>query len=230
MGGNSQMLKVPAAGLDIVVLVNRHDVSGILLTNKILDACLPDLEPIRKARDSFVTGTFRSPRTGRVIQLFGKDGQQIASIDGCDLPFESAHDGTLRPTSRASYLKQAVTLAGDPGQPVWIGFSDFGNLDELVPVEPTEDSRAFPLAGRYRSDATGIEATIVETGNGSIINTVGRFGSVAYHLDALADGVWRTRSTSPMAWGGIVSFERDGLGFRFSTPCTWALRFRRVPA
>ena len=44
-GGNSQMLKVPAARLDvIVVMLNRRDIWGMRLTERILDACIPELE------------------------------------------------------------------------------------------------------------------------------------------------------------------------------------------
>src|ERR1700722_10711418 len=47
LGGNAQMLKVPEAGLDVVVLSNRQDVSSIELVNKILDCVLPDAEPVK---------------------------------------------------------------------------------------------------------------------------------------------------------------------------------------
>jgi hypothetical protein len=71
IGGNAQMLKVPAAALDIVVLVNRGDAKATLLANKIIDACLGGLSPIKEPFSGpFVTGTFRSPATGRVLRLF----------------------------------------------------------------------------------------------------------------------------------------------------------------
>jgi len=41
MGSSAQMLKVPAAGLDVTVMVNRHDVSAAVLADKILDAACP---------------------------------------------------------------------------------------------------------------------------------------------------------------------------------------------
>ena len=41
LGANAQMVKVPAAGLDVAVLVNRHDVSSSVLADRVLDACLP---------------------------------------------------------------------------------------------------------------------------------------------------------------------------------------------
>lgn len=227
MGGNSQMLKVPAVGLDVVVMVNRHDVFGIALANKILDACLPRLEPIRSTADErFVTGTFRSSRTGRVIQLFAKDRQQIASIDGFDYPVVLHEGGVFRTVPWLSHFKQAVTVVGDPEKPVGIRLSDVGNLDEFVPVEPLEKPDIEGIAGVYRSLATGTEATIFDANDGARLSTVGRFGSAVYRLECLGDHIWRAQ---PIDWmrGGIVSFDRDGRTFRFSSQRTWALTFRR---
>jgi len=108
MGGNAQIVKVPSAGLDVVVMVNRQDVSAALLTNRILAACIPGLSPLENASQvSFAAGTFRSPTTDRVIQLYGKDGQQIAAIDGVDLPVVASDDGALRPLPPLVSLSKA---------------------------------------------------------------------------------------------------------------------------
>src|SRR5262249_32209741 len=50
IGGNSQMIKVPAAKLDISIGVNRADVSGTALALKVIDACVEGLaaEPEKK--------------------------------------------------------------------------------------------------------------------------------------------------------------------------------------
>jgi CubicO group peptidase (beta-lactamase class C family) len=69
-GFNAQLLKVPAAGLDIVVMVNRDDQSAFDLGNRILDACLPELEAVHEPATTIaVNGAFRSPQTGRVVEL-----------------------------------------------------------------------------------------------------------------------------------------------------------------
>jgi D-aminopeptidase len=226
VGSSTQMLKVPAAGLNVVVMVNRGDVWAPLLVNKILDACLPGLDPSKEPfKGPFATGIFRSPTTGRVIQFFAKEGQQIASVDGMDMLVEPDDDGVLWPEGISPFFKQALTLVGDREKPASIRFSDVGNLDDLAPVRPVSKPNVGAIAGRYRSDTTGIEATISDTEDGPRMITVGRFGSTAYVLECLADGVWRVKSRE--FGDGILSFEGDVAAFRFSNYFTRSLPFRR---
>lgn len=224
------MLKVPSVGLDVVIIVNRADVSGLLLANKILDACLPGLDSAREAaRGPHAAGTFCSPRTGRVIQLFTQAGQQMASIDGMDMPVEPDDDGVWWPVGVfQGYTKQAISLHGDRLQPNAIRLSDFGNRDELTRVEPPGVADDRIIAGQYRSDGTGVDATVSPTSDGARLITVGRFGAAEFRLACLAEGIWRARSVGRMPWGGILSFAKDGATFRFNTFRTWALPFRRT--
>ena len=235
-GANSQMLKVAAAGLDIAIMVNRHDVSASLLADKILDTCLPGLEPVKTVTNrSLPTGLFRSPATGRVIQ-FGiadvrtswikKVGQPIASIDGTDTPLEPDDDGVFRASGCLSYMKLGVTLMGKRGHPTSIRFSDYGNLDDLVLVPPVETPDTGAIAGRYRSELTGTQLTILEGEGGATMSSVGRFGSAQFTLECLAQGTWR--ATNPAtAYGIILLFDGNNAGLRVSSVRTRMLPFRR---
>jgi CubicO group peptidase (beta-lactamase class C family) len=229
MGCNSHIVKVPAAELDIVVLVNRHDVMSIWYANEIIDAYLPPLDPMEKNDENpFSTGIFRSPKTGRVIQLLVKDGQQIASIDGLDMPFESNGPGVLRPLSWLSLYKVSLSLSGDCEAPAAIQFNEFGNVDELIAAPPAESGDAGSIVGRYRSEITGTEATISVADERPVLRTVGRFGSALFELECLAIDLWRAQAAGPMPWGGILIFDRGRKGFRFNSSRTWALSFRLV--
>jgi D-aminopeptidase len=229
MGGNSQMLKVPGAGLDIVIMANRHDVLGMLLVDRILDACLPDLDPVGEASASPpVSGVFRSPTTGRIIQLFDKDGLQIASIDGDDLPFVPDDDGTLRPAAIWAFIKHEVRLAGDVAKPRSIEFSDFGTRDDLIKEPPPLPDSVTGILGTYRSETTATQAAIGQLDDGPRLTTVGRFGSATYRLECLADRIWRAKALGVMQWGGVLSFDPDGAAFRYTTSRTRSLIFRRI--
>jgi CubicO group peptidase (beta-lactamase class C family) len=229
MGCNSYMIKVPAAALDVVVLVNRHDVIGILLANRILDVCVPGLQPLREPfRGPFSRGLFRSPRTGRVVELLEKDGQQLVAIDGMDTPFEPDEHGVLRPIAWLSFFKQAVTLFGNSATPAAIQLDDFGNVDDFVAVEPASDADVSSITGRYRSGSTGTDATISIVNGRAQLRTVGRFGSSEFSVDALGDTLWRVKCAGPMPWGGILTFEPGASAFRFTSQRTWSLRFERV--
>jgi D-aminopeptidase len=229
MGSNAQMLKVPAAKLDVVVLANRHDVQSMQLVTQILDACLPDLEPAVDGSDHpFVSGTFRSAATGRVVQLIAKDQEQIVSVDGFDLPFVHRADGSLHPASIWSFLKRSVKLTGDPAHSTSIYLDDFGNRDEFVRVQLPTSRSLDELAGRYRAPTAQVEALICETANGWRFVTTGQFGSAPYDLECIGESVLRARPATPMNLGGIVSFDRDRQGFRFFSYGTRALPFHRV--
>jgi D-aminopeptidase len=233
-GSSSQMLKVPAAGLDLVVLINRNDVSAPVLADRILKACLPGSEAARPPSNGrFAAGTYRSPTTGRVIQLAAAPSPyvangaalQIAAIDTGELPVEPCADGALRPAGAYDFMKLAVTLIGDPQTPSAVRLSDFGDVDELLPAPPAEDVDVGAIAGRYRADGAGVEATISATDDGARLTTVTAFGSAEFTLEQIAAGLWRARSTGLMPWGGILSF--DPAGFRFSSFRTPGLPFRR---
>lgn len=229
MGGNAEMLKVSSAGLDVVIMTNRHDKFAILLAEKILDACLLDLDPVKESVSSLLaSGIFRSPTSGRVVQLFNKQGHRFASIDGIDMPVEPNESGELWPTGIWRYVKQGVTLEGNSPNPPSIRLSDFGNIDELAAVKPVDEPNVGAIAGHYRADAIAIEATISDTPEGPRLRTVGQLGSTAFPLECLADGIWRARSKDPMSWGGILAFDNVGARFRFSTFRTWSVIFRRV--
>jgi len=223
LGSNAQMLKVPAADLDVVVLVNRQDVYSTLLVNAILDCCLPGLQPFEERQTSaVVTGTFRSPRTGRIVQLFPHPGGgQVCSIDGADVHVAPDSAGVLRSTPMFSHFKMAVELL-----PKSIRLLDYGNVDELLALEPVARPDASRIAGRYRSDTTGTEVHIA----GALMRTMGRFGASEHELQCLAEGVWRSTNVNKMMAppSGFVSFPADYDGFEFTNMLTRALKFRRV--
>jgi CubicO group peptidase (beta-lactamase class C family) len=230
LGSNTQMLKVPRAGLDVEVMVNSsRDVFGVVLATQILDACLPALDPVKRLFSGpSVTGTFRSPTTGRVVQLFGGGGQQLGTIGANEIPFEPDDRGVLRPGALYDYMKLEITMLGDPEKPASIRLSDFGNTDELVRLSPPARPDASAIAGRYLSATTGTHISIVPTDEGARLSATGRYGSMVYDLECLAQGVWRTKPTNPGFLGGLLSFDRDAAVFRYSNLLTRDLPFRRV--
>lgn len=227
MGANAIMLKLPAARLDLIVMVNRHDLVGITLAHKILDACLPQLDPVPEPAPHFVSGVFRSRLTGRVIRLFGREGQQFASIDGMEMPVARGADDVLRPVGVHGFLKLEIALQGDPASPAFVKLSDFGNADQLIAV-PSRTSAAADLAGTYCCRAAGIDTTIQLVGDELLLTAMSRFGTAHYRLEPLAVGVWRARpEVGAMRADATVSFEDDFSGFRFSTHTTRSLPFAR---
>jgi D-aminopeptidase len=230
-GGNVQMLKVPSAALDVIVMVNRQDVWAFTLVGKILDTCLPALEPIRSPSvRPLVTGTFRSPASGRIIQLYDKNGQQIAAMGAAELPLEADDSGVFRCT----YLetKETIKLIGDRAHPDGILLGEFGNVDELTRAREASASDGAEIIGRYRAEATGIEATIAGAKTDLRLVTAGAFGSVTYQLECIAENIWRAKTASATRigfLGGVLAFDGTKESFLFSSYLTWSLTFRRDP-
>lgn len=242
-GATAQMVKVPGAQFDVIVMVNRGDADADSLARKILDACLPNLEPPRIAPDTPpVTGIFRSRCTGRVLHLFKyekaptesagvyADGTWLCSLDGHYVPVEWNDTGSIQSRSDISIFKLTMSAVGDAAAPSAILLSDFGNVDELSALTVNAGASAGSLLGRYRSTATRTEATIAWTDEGLTLTTVGRFGDARHKLTPLTDGVWQTaalkRLTRP-PWG-LVTLDRDGGGFTFSTTLTRNVHFQLV--
>lgn len=227
LGSNAHILKVPACGLDIIIMVNREDVSSWGRTYDILDACIPGLEPKKKPFNGpFVTGVYRSERTGRVIRLFARNGQQLGSVgDYSDLSFVPDELGVLRPTKAALHPnKYTIGLVGNRESPEALRYGDYGNVDELTVVPPAENGDLASIEGHYHSDSTGIDVTISERG----MRTVGRFGELHYGLECLAKDIWRAKVANTLApfLSGTLSFDAEG--FRFWSFGSRGLPFRRI--
>jgi len=234
-GGSAQMLKVPNADLDVVVLTNRYDAWAMLLTERVLDACLPFLDPIREAIHSRASGTLRSPTTGRVIQLvasstfpWNRGANQFVSIDGLDMPLEYDEDRKLWCVRTFGFAKQTLALMGNADEPASIRLTGFGNVDEFFTIPAADElTGGAEMVGTYRSRSTCTEATITECGGGVRLCTVGKFGSAEFSLECLAKHTWRARSIGAMPWGGILSFDAHGSGFHYSNFFNRSLFFER---
>jgi D-aminopeptidase len=229
MGTNAHLLQVPAAGLDIMVIANRHDVASSLLAGEILDACLPHLaSPKRVDNRPFATGVFRAPNTGRVVSLRAQEDRQIVSIDGMEMVVQPRESGALHPTGLMAFLRQSFELVGDPVAPTAIRFNDFGNVELCAAVAPSL-SAGEALQGLYRSASTDSEMQILRTSEGLEAGSTGRFGGVTYQGKPLADRIWQLVPASDAAqWGGTLSFSPDYGEFRLSSWSNWAMPFRRV--
>ena len=222
MGGNSQMLKVPSVGLDVVIMVNRGDVLGIELVDEILAACLPGIEPEREVpRIPCVTGVFQSAQTGRVVQLFARDERQMALIDGTEMPMQPDASGVLHSAGMFEHFQYSIAVRQGG-----LRLTHYGTTDELSPVDATSAARVEAIVGRYRSDTIGIEVTISVADGAPCMATAGRFGPAHYRLEHIAAHIWRARAPNPTPRDPVLSFDRDG--FRYTSDRTWTLPFRRI--
>lgn len=227
LGNNSQMIRVPEAGLDLVVLVNRHDVSSADLAGKVLDACLGAGFRPSCSTPNRATGLFRSPTTGRVIQLYVKQEKQMAMVDGAvDWELDSREDQTLRPKPSA-FWHFALKAHGNPDRPDSIRYECFGSTDELFPIPTSPESERKSISGEYRANTVGVSISVTADPEAGCMRTQGQFGSERYRLEGLGERLWRVRPTGTTLWSGILSVDPAGAALTISTSRNWRLTFRR---
>ncbi|NIJ39377.1 CubicO group peptidase (beta-lactamase class C family) [Sphingopyxis panaciterrae] len=207
MGGNSQMIKMPDAGLDISIGVNRADVSGVTLALKVIDACVEGLAPQPDKQEyAKRTGTFVSMADGRVIALSAADDMQMMSVDGgAPTPVSPDAEGTLHLPDAAAFLQQRLRLDGNS-----LIFSDFGNEDVLSEIETDSEAKLGDRAGAYRSEALDATFTLMEDSDGARGRMHGRHGWADYMLTPVTTDIWRIEQTVFAAVSGILTLATDG--------------------
>lgn len=208
MAGNSQMIKVPAAGLDISIATNRADVSAADLANRIIDSCIEGLGPApRPATGGAREGVFVSARSGRVLKLAALGEMQAMALDGGPpLPLFEAEEGGLTLPPIMSFFRQEVAIEDD-----CVRLTEFGTEDVFEAQASAPGASADLPKGRYRSDAA--RATLeVGGGNGAFqLVAAGDHGRVRYRLDPIAPNLWQATPAGPFAaLGAIVRAGPDG--------------------
>jgi CubicO group peptidase (beta-lactamase class C family) len=225
MGGNSQMIKVPSAKLDISIAVNRSDLVGAMLANEIIDACVEGLDPLpetpkadeakteeasAKAAEAKVSDRyFTSQRTGRVLGLSSQNKMQLLSVDGMPgFPVTPDAAGVLRLPPMMSFMKQFATPEGTS-----LRFSDFGTEEVFTELEHKPDAKLGEHAGTYDAPMIDIQATFMQSEEGAQLRTTGRYGTASYKLEPITDRIWKAINMGPFqVIQFIVTFDEDGRG------------------
>jgi len=228
-GGNSQMIRVPAAKLDITIAVNRADANAIELANRVIDACIDGLEaePAAAASEAAASpAIYLSERSGRVIQLSSLGAMSLVSVDGgMPMPIVHHQAGAWRLAPMFSLLKYLFQV-----EEGWLRFSDFGNEDLLEQIQPSGPGRVVARAGKYECEAIGFTARIVDEEDGARLETHGRHGRAQYDLTALTADVWHAKSRVPLSpiAGMMLTFTEGGAGFLLTGERMRRLRFERA--
>lgn len=221
VAGNSQMIKVPAAGLDISIATNRADVSAADLANRIIDACVEGLTPApQPAMGGARDGIFVSARSGRVLRLSAQGGMQFMALDGGPpLPLFDRGGGMLTLPPIMSFFQQDVAISA-----AQVRLTEFGRDDLFEPAAPAADASIAAHVGTYRSDAA--RATLEVRTDGTVRSN-GERGGAEYRLEPLAPDTWQATPTGPFtALGAVIRFGPDE-SLAFTAGRTAGLKFRR---
>ena len=250
-GGASQMLTVPAEGLDIIVITNGAAVSPRELAERIVDLMLGGRLPRPRAtqadakRFAPMLGTrYRGTDSGLVIGFAEAAGETLGLCvlntppmplrdEGQDLrlPFQDLAVGPFELTS-------AQLATGDgAAAPQSIELREAGRREvfELLPAHPLALADAGQaLVGHYRSADLAAAAHLYFEGEALILQITGTLGSSRLGLEAFSHDVfgWRELDPAqPQARTGVLRVQgRAGrvAGLRLDTLRTRHLWFERL--
>lgn len=215
VGGNSQMIKLPAHELDIVVMSNTTGIASATIANQIIDTCLEGLSDVADSVPGpFVTGDFHSPATGRYLRVVDKDGAPAIDLAPSQYPLKQHADGSM------SFTDMYVFRPTDHGLDV----IESGAIDHLLRVEGAFEVETAKLLGNWRSDETAMTAAIAP-GDPATFALTSAYGTTNGALDQRGPGLWLVIDPKE---GGGATIERDGDDLLFSTPRSRRIRFTRV--
>ena len=225
-GGNSQMIKVPAAGLDISIAVNRADANAIDLAFRVIDACVPGLEAVADGRiDPDLCGVYHSPSSGRILEVMTLEGRAFLRVDGgMPMSLNAAGPGAWQLSPMFSFLGLTVRTAGRG-----LLFGEFGAEDALGRLVPPTAAVLDPFSGHYRCDRFAVTARVLEEGGEARLITEGRFGSARYALRPLSTQIWQAQALDPLSpMGGVLTFAEHAEGFTLCADRMRNVHFRRA--
>lgn len=220
LGGVCQMVHMPDAGLDIIVIGNASGIDPVGLAEKIIDSCLADLSPQPATKPVLpVEGNFHSAATGRTLRLSTVNDMAMIDIAGTPMPLVPLAGGAV---GLANALSDMRIVSGTAGT---IEIVEFGVADRLDRVEATAEPAVADIAGRYVHDEARIVVTIsVGEGGQARADFTGPWGRASWALEPLGSGLWATIfDPARLRPGGVLEFDAEG--FALTTVQTRRLRF-----
>jgi CubicO group peptidase (beta-lactamase class C family) len=214
VGGNSQMIKVPFAGLDISIALNRSDANAAVLANQVIDLLVEGLEALPdSAHAEAKSGLYVSRTSKRVVELTVQDNKQLFSLDGSQgTPVTPDEDGVLQLPAIMQFLQTTFTPGVETGR-----LAEFGNAEELEKVEPNREAKLSGYVGIYRSEPLGAVAKVIDCDGNGQLAIEGRHGGAIFNLTPLTDTIWRASGVGALALiAGIVTFNMGGLDISFT--------------
>jgi D-aminopeptidase len=235
IGGSSEMICVPALGLDIVIMSNgakdafpmrlAQEIMDILLSEKV-GAPIPALAPAQYAS---ILGDYASAETGMVYGLEAVGDSLVLRVAKCPdaVALEVAGDGWLQ--TGLSFLSRMRLRPTDNGDGLIVEFA--GRQERYTRLEDIAASpagQAAAIEGRYYSEESGIGAEFIGSGSGAVLRTWDRWGSAESDVMPLG-GEWlhvRLRA-APEEFGAVIHFADSARGrcFRLSSARTRGLMF-----
>jgi CubicO group peptidase (beta-lactamase class C family) len=233
IGGNSQMLTVPAHGLDIALMVNGALLNASAMGWKLVDLLLAEvLQPETRKRPQWadyarMDGTRYHGASGTMIG-FGKAAESELGLSFNTSPPLSMmweQDDTLRvgwedaALGPVEFSRDEMSGTGEP--PRTLTYREAGRVETLLRVDDTRPALAEagrPMPGRYRSHDLDADAEIAFEGDELVIRIRGDYSAARrYALKAWSATAFEMVDPEQPVGGmfAVTAEHHDGVTQRF---------------
>ncbi len=210
LGAQSQMLSVPAHGLDIIVMVNGAAVSPSTLALKVVELLLgdalqqPEARPLASAFPSLIGQNYHAPSTGSVIGFADVAGKLGMSWQASGAKPLHQGEGKLWLGLQDLPINDLVLDAGDidpQRAPDTLLLHEGGQpcrFERLPQTVPGIAAVAEQLCGDYTSADLDATARMALTDGTLLLTVHGRHGQHACTLAPMSADVMTLTSTDPV--------------------------------
>ena len=224
-GGAARAMRLPALGLDLVILVNRNDIRLDAIGRALLDAAVEDgwPEPAPDPPEPLV-GDYYAPGGGRLFRFTQADGYAAVDVCGVTSRLRRHPDGLAGESAETA---ATVFAPSEPGpEPASVAVSGVVAHSVARPPQGMETP-----VGRYVCLDFGAHIDVVDGEQGSALTLRGPHGNHRHALRPVADDVWRAESLMGSPIQPLIEVERVGRQVQALLLSTQRLqRLRLTPA
>lgn len=226
LGCNTQMLTVPAHGLDIVIIFNRMDSNPSALALKVIDAVLTDavlspvIAPVSAEGREDLIGRWFSPTSRRLFDIVSHpvEGQApvlALSVHQQVMGVLKSTDSGLRMTSPAHGAIEVLLPASAGSQPEQLDFTDSGHLERFTRLPDTGSAAAdlaAEIVGDYHYDDLDRRVSMILEDGVLYLDLHPDYGQSRLRLEIISADVCGLKLTGsfpiPVPTAGSLSIER----------------------
>jgi D-aminopeptidase len=243
IGGACQMLTVPDHALDIIIMTNGAQVSGVELANKVIDAMLGDAvlsareERISSERFKSVLGKrYYAPATGFLVG-FGDAGGKLGICLMNNLPIPLRDEGEMlrlgfEDIAMGPFTLRTADIADQSEVPTTLEMTESGHVLRLELLTDSAPADAIAaLAGRYYAADLDADGLVVQEDGDWKLRIFGQYAVNVMVLEALSNDVAGfTHGVHPQLYGALSIDRCAGTvtGFRIDSGRTRGMRFERT--
>lgn len=240
VGGSSEMICIPALGLDIVILCNgAKDAFPMQLAQQVLDVLLS--ERLGAAAGAATAagyapslGDYACTETGLVYGLEQQGETLLLRVAKCPdaIGLEVAPDGWLQ--TGLSFLGQIrLQVRAEDREGIVVEFAGQRKRYARLADLPATQQGLPRIEGRYYSEECGVGAEFYRSGSSTVLRTWDHWGSAELDVIPLAEEWLYVRSReAPEEFGAVIHFadSAGGRRFRLNSARTRNLTFTAVKA